>query len=311
MNPAPGPAGWPLVSVVMTTRGRPELVRESIAAVVAQSYPGDIECIVVHDQEPPDEGLKLLGTAQHRIRVAVNRGTPGEAGARNTGLGLVAGDYVATCDDDDVWHPGKLQAQVKRLLDEPDLLVVGSGMRLLLPGNRILDWPGRAERVSYQLLLRNRVKELNCSTLAMRREAFATVGLYDEDLPYGEDYDWVLRAAKVGGIGLVAQPLADIRKNGTSWYQSAAYKTAEGLESLLAKHPDIATSRRGHARMLGQIAYARSSVGERGPALRYTLRALRRWPLSPHPYIALVQITTRIHPRYVLRAARLLGRGQP
>jgi glycosyltransferase involved in cell wall biosynthesis len=313
VNTATGPAGWPLVSVLMTTRGRPELVRESIAAVVAQSYPGNIECIVVHDQEPPDESLRLLGTAQHCVRVAANGRTPGEAGARNTGLGLATGDYVATCDDDDVWHPGKLQAQVKRLLDEPDLLVVGSGMRLLLPGNRIHDWPGRKERISYQLLLRNRVKELNCSTLAMRREAFAKAGLYDEELPcgYGDDYDWVLRAAKVGGIGLVTPPLADIRKDGTSWYHDAAYKTAEGLEYLLAKHPDIITSRRGHARMLGQIAYARSSVGERGRALRYTVRALSRWPLSPHPYIALVQITTRIHPRYVLRAARLLGRGQP
>lgn len=310
MSTAPGPAAWPLVSVVMTTRGRPELVRESIAAVVAQTYPGNIECIVVHDQEPPDEGLGLLGTAQHSVRVAVNRCTPGEAGARNTGLGLAAGGYIATCDDDDVWHPGKLQAQVKRLLDEPDLLVVGSGMRLLLPGNRILDWTGRKERISYQLLLRNRVKELNCSTLVMRREALVKVGLHDEELPYGEDYDWVLRAAKVGRIGVVVQPLADIRKDGTSWYQGGAHETVVGLEYLLAKHPDIAASRRGHARILGQIAYARSSMGERGLALRYALRALAKWPLSPHPYIALVQITTRIHPRYVLRAARLLGRGQ-
>jgi len=211
-----------------------------------------------------------------------------------------------------MWHPDKLQVQVKRLLDEPDLLVVGSGIRLLLPGNRTPDWPGRQERISYQLLLRNRVKELHCSTLVMRREALVKVGLYDEELPYsyGLDYDWVLRAAKVGSIGLVAQPLADIRKDGTSWYQGGAHKTAEGLECLLAKHPDIATSRRGHARILGQIAYARSSLGERGPALRYALRALSRWPLSPHPYIALVQITTRIHPPYVLRAAQLLRRGQ-
>jgi glycosyltransferase involved in cell wall biosynthesis len=310
MNTAPGPAGWPLVSVIITTRGRPELVRETIAAVVAQSYPGDIECIVVHDQEPPDQALSLLGTARRSVRVAANHGTPGEAGARNTGHGLTTGDYIATCDDDDVWHPGKLQAQVKRLLDEPDLLVVGSGIRLLLSGNRTRDWPGRQERVSYQLLLRNRVKELNCSTLVMRREALVKVGLSDEELPYGEDYDWVLRAAKAGGVGIVAQPLADIRKNGTSWYEGSAYKTAEGLEILLAKHPDIATSRRGHARILGQIAYARSCVGERGPALRYALRALWSWPLSPHPYIALVQITTRIHPSYVRRAARLLGRGQ-
>jgi glycosyltransferase involved in cell wall biosynthesis len=55
--PAPEAGGWPLVSVIMPTRGRPELVRESIAAVVGQTYPGDIECLVVHDQEPPDREL--------------------------------------------------------------------------------------------------------------------------------------------------------------------------------------------------------------------------------------------------------------
>src|SRR5437879_13812768 len=100
MNTVPG---WPLASVIITTRGRPELVRESIAAVVAQSYPGDIECIVVHDQEPPNESLRLLGTAQHSLRVAANRCTPGEAGARNTRLGLDTGEYIPRCDDAALW----------------------------------------------------------------------------------------------------------------------------------------------------------------------------------------------------------------
>jgi glycosyltransferase involved in cell wall biosynthesis len=312
MNTAPEPASWPLVSVIMPTRGRPELVRESIASVVAQAYPGDIECLVVHDQEPPDSGLGSLGTARHSVRVMTNTHSPGLAGARNTGLDIAAGEFVATCDDDDVWHQGKLQAQVERLRSEPDLLAVGSGMRLLLPGGKIQDWPGRAERVSYQLLLRNRVKELHSSTLVMRRDTFAKVGCYDEDLPYGygEDYDWVLRVAKAGPIGLVTEPLADVRKDGTSWYQgSGAQKSVAGLEYLLAKHPDIAGSRRGHARLLGQIAFARSSLGDRGPALRNAVRALSRWPVSPYPYIALVHATTRVHPRQVLRAARLVGRG--
>jgi hypothetical protein len=303
-------ATWPLVSVIMPTRGRPGLVRESVAAVVAQTYSGDIECIVVHDQEPPDEELERLGTAGHRVRVVANSRAPGLAGARNTGLDLARGDYIATCDDDDVWHPDKLQCQVARLLDEPELLAVGSGIRLCMPGNKTLDWPGRAERISYELLLRNRVKELHSSTLLMRREAFARAGRYDEELPYGyaEDYDWVLRVARAGRVGLVTRPLADIRRGSGSWYQGGAEKVAAGLEYLLAKHPDIASSRRGHARLLGQIAFARSSLGQRGPALRYALRALARWPASPHPYIALVHTVTGVQPRHLARVARLLGR---
>jgi hypothetical protein len=305
-----GDRAWPNVSVIIPTRGRPEFVREAIAAVVGQAYPGNIDCIVVHDQEPLDESLARMGTAQHRVRVVTNTHTPGLAGARNTGLGLARGGFIATCDDDDVWHPDKLRLQVARLLDAPDLLVVGSGMRLLLPDDKVVDWPGRAERISYQLLLRNRVKELHSSTLVMRRDAVAKVGPYDEGLPHGyaEDYDWVLRAARTGPVGMVTQPLADIRRNATSWYQGSAERTASGLEYMLAKHPDIAASRRGHARILGQIAFARSSLGERGPALRYAVKGLSRWPFVPHPYIALVHIATRMHPQQVQRAARLFRR---
>lgn len=310
-EPAAGNAESPLVSVIMPTRGRPDLVRASIAGVVAQSYPGAIELLVVHDQEPLNQELAALGTPARTVRVLANTRTPGLAGARNTGLSAASGEYIATCDDDDVWHPGKLQAQMERLHAEPGLLVVGSGIRLLLPGGKILDWPGRAEHISYDLLLSNRVKELHSSTLVMRREAFEKAGLYDEELPrgYAEDYDWVLRAARVGPLGVVPRPLADIRKDAQSFYQGKAESTAAALEHLLAKHPDFACSRRGHARILGQIAFARSLMGERGTALRYTLRALSRWPLSPQAYIALAQATTGLSYQRLMKVARLLRRG--
>jgi glycosyltransferase involved in cell wall biosynthesis len=306
-----GLAQWPLVSVILPTRGRPDLVREALGAVVGQAYPGVIECIVVHDQEPPQPGLAKLGSASRPVKVVANTRSPGLAGARNTGVGLAVGQFIASCDDDDVWHPAKLRGQVTRLLDQPDLLVVGAGIRLMLPGGRIVDWPGRAERISYQLLLRNRVKELHSSTLVMRRDAFAKAGLYDEDLPHGyaEDYDWVLRAGRVGRIGTVEGPLADIRKDAQSWYPGNAVMTAEGLEYLLAKHGDLAASRRGRARLLGQIAFARSVLGERRPALRCAVTAIWLWPASPHAYLALAHIITRVDRRHLLRAARLAGRG--
>jgi glycosyltransferase involved in cell wall biosynthesis len=309
--PAPAAEEWPPVTVIMPTRGRPELVRLSVQGVVAQTYPGPIDLIVIHDQEPPAEELAAMGTAHHQVRVTTNTAhSPGLAGARNTGLELAKGEFIATCDDDDVWHPAKLVAQVQRLRDEPDLLVVGTGIRLLLPGDKVLDWPGRAEHIEYRLLLRNRVKELHSSTLVMRRELFDSLGGYDEHLPggYAEDYDFVLRAAKVGTLGMVTRPLADIRKNATSYYQGKAANTAAALEYMLAKHPDFATSRRGHARILGQIAFNRSSMGQRGPAMRYALKSLSRWPVSPYPYMALVQ-AVGVRPEQLLRAARLLRRG--
>ena len=305
------PRQWPLVSVIVPTRGRPDLVRATISSIVGQDYPGRIECLVVADQEPPDPALASLGTAEHQVMVTANRRTPGLAGARNSGLAESTGAFVATCDDDDVWHPGKLQAQIGRLLDQPDLLVVGSGIRLMLPDGKIISWPARTERISQRLLLRNRVKELHSSTLVMRRDVFAKAGLYDEDIPngYAEDYDWVLRVARVGRLGAVLTPLADIRKDSGSWYPGNAQVTAAGLEYLLARHPEIEASPRGYARVLGQIAFSRSLLGQRGRALRYAATAIARWPASPYGYLAVAHIVTGVDRKHVLRAARLVGRG--
>jgi hypothetical protein len=305
------PASWPAVSVVLPTRGRPELVRRSLRAVVAQTYPGELECIVVHDQELTDPSLTELGRPGREIQVVSNIHKPGLAGARNSGLEHASGVVVASCDDDDVWFPHKLQVQVQRLLDEPDLLVVGSGIRLIMPRSRIVEWPGRADRISREVLLRNRVKELHSSTLVMWRDAFAKAGWYDEDLPfgYGEDYDWILRASRVGRIGVVREPLADISKDVQSWFRERSANTATALEVLLEKHPEITTSHRGHARVLGQIAFARASLGDRRSALKLAGRALFRWPLSPHAWLAVGQSGLGLDPQAVLGAARKIGRG--
>lgn len=302
---------WPLVSVVVTTRGRPELVRETLAGIVQQDYPGEMEILVVHDQEEPDHTLTKMGAAGRTVEVMLNTAhAPGLAGARNSGLDAARGTFIATSDDDDVWHPGKLRAQVRLLSDEPDLLAVGSGIRLLFPG-RIVEWQGRSPRISQKTLLRNRVKELHSSTLVMRRETFARAGQYAENLPHGyaEDYEFLLRVAQVGAIGVVREPLADIRKDNQSWFLQRAENTSEALTFLLKLHPELKTSRPGHARILGQIAFAQSSLGHRRAAFKLSGQALLRYPVAPHAYLALAQATTGVDPRRALGLARRFGRG--
>jgi glycosyltransferase involved in cell wall biosynthesis len=258
--------------------------------------------------------LEKLGRDRHTVRVIANHRSPGLAGARNSAIDVTDGEYVATCDDDDLWHEEKLTRQIQLLEERPDLLAVGSGLRLLLPKGKVAEWPARTELVDYQLLLRNRVKELHSSTLVMRREAYTKAGRYDEELPrgYAEDYDWVLRLARVGHIGAIVEPLADIRKDVQSWYQGRAENTLVGLEAFWAKHQEeIKTSRRGHARMLGQIGFAKSTTGDRRGGLVCAVKALTRWPLSPHAHLALAQALTRTSPETVLKGARLFRRGLP
>ena len=309
--PRPNLTDWPLVSVVLPTHGRPELVREALTSVVSQTYPGPLECVVVHDAEDPDLTLVGLATPGRSITVLTNAHDPGLAGSRNTGLDGAKGAFIASIDDDDTWHPDKVEKQIRRFHDDPDLLVLGSGIRLLLADGRIDEWPGRAGLITHSMLLRNRVKELHSSTLMMRRDAFAKAGRYDEELPngYGEDWDIVIRMARVGKIGVVREPLADIRKDGGSYYIGRAERTVKALEAFLEKHPEMAGDRRGHARLLGQLAYQRAVLGDRRGGARLAARAALRWPLSPHPYVAALQSATGMDPVRVQKLARRFGRG--
>ena len=306
---APGAA--PPLTVIVPTRGRPELVRVAVASIVAQDYDGRIDCLVVHDQEAPDHSLEELGRPGRSVSVMVNDGSPGLAASRNAGLRRTETEFIASCDDDDSWLPDKARLQVQRLLAHPDMLVVGGGIRLLMPGDRVVEWLGPSDLVSQRDLFRSRRKELHSSTLMMRRAAFERAGTYDEQLPmsYAEDYEWLLRAARVGSIGVVRRPLANVKKDGQSWFRERAEVVAEALEYLLRTHPEIQASRRGHARILGQIAFARATLGERKESARWIRRSVSRWPLAPQAGLALVQVSLGVDPRWLLKSARVVGRG--
>jgi glycosyltransferase involved in cell wall biosynthesis len=303
--------GWPDVCVVIPTRGRAALVRQAVESVVAQDYPGDLDILVVHDHEDPQNELKELARPGRAITVLVNTRTEGLSGSRNTGLERATAPFVASCDDDDFWDAAKLRLQIERMLADPELVVVGAGIRLLMTESRAVDWPGDRPVVTRADLLRSRRKELHSSTMVMRRELFDTIGGYDEKLPgsYGEDYELLLRAAMVGKVGVVNTPLASIRKYTPSWFRERAQLIVDALEYILKAHPEIGESRAGYARLLGTIAFARSTMGERRAAYGLAAKALRRWPLAPFGWLTLVQATTRVDPLRLLAFTRRFGRG--
>ncbi len=310
VTPAPED-GWPRVTVVLPTRGRPELLREAVDSVLDQDYEGDIDLVVVHDQEEPQHELTDLARPGRSVTLLTNTHTPGLAGARNTGLEVAKTEFVASCDDDDFWDPQKLRLQMHRLVQEPDLVVLGAGIRLLMPADRVVEWPGASTVVSTRQLLRSRHKELHSSTLVVRRSVYEAVGGYDEALPtsYGEDYDFLLRAARVGRIGVVNRPLASIRQYNVSWFRDRAEVVASALEYILEQHPEIATSRPGHARVLGQIAFARSAMGQRKQAVKLAVRAVSRWPVAPHAILTLVHAFTGVSEARLLSLVRRSGHG--
>jgi len=102
----------PLISVVIPTRYRPQLVQRAIDSVLSQTR-GDFEIIVIVDGPDTETVAALDSTHEERITVLALDHNVGLAEARNVGVRHARGKWVAFLDDDDEWLSGKLQRQVE------------------------------------------------------------------------------------------------------------------------------------------------------------------------------------------------------
>ena len=158
---------WPSVSVVVPTRDRPELLRRAVTAILGQTYPGLVECVVVFDQSDPDLPWEDPGPSR-RLLLVRNQRTPGLAGARNAGATHATGELLAFCDDDDEWLPRKLERQVELLTSLPDAVVATTGI-VVRYGDRSVTRLAPTPVVTHRQLLRSRMTELHPSTVLVRR----------------------------------------------------------------------------------------------------------------------------------------------
>ncbi|MDG4767499.1 glycosyltransferase family A protein [Solwaraspora sp. WMMD406] len=295
---------------MVPTRDRPELLRDTVAAIRDQDYPGVVEVVVVHDQSTPD--LTLASDDPDRpVRVIGNTRTAGLAGARNSGILAATGTLVAFCDDDDRWLPGKLRAQVAALAADPTGEFVSCGIRVSYDGtttDRILD----ADRVPLAALLRDRMTELHPSTFLIRRSALiGGFGLVDEEIPgsYAEDYEFLLRAARSAPLVNLRTPYVLVRWHKRSYFAQRWDTIATALQWLLERYPEFATQPAGEARVAGQIAFAQAAAGHRRGALRWARHTLARNPREPRAYLALAVASRAVRPDTVLRTLHRRGRG--
>jgi glycosyltransferase involved in cell wall biosynthesis len=303
-------AAEPLVSVVVPTRDRPELLRRAVTAVLGQTYRGRIECVVVFDQSDPDLPWAEL-PAGRRLVLVRNERTPGLAGARNSGILASTGELVAFCDDDDEWLPEKLAKQVARLQATPSAAVSTTGI-LVRYKDRTTTRLAPTLLVTHDQLLRSRLTELHPSTiLARRRQLLDDIGLVDEDIPgsYAEDYEWLLRASRLGPVLAVAEPLAVINWHQSSFFADRWRTIISALTYLVDKHQDLKREPSGLARIYGQIAFAHAALGERRPARSWARQTLSLNRRERRAYLAIAISLGLISAKNVVRMAHVAGKG--
>ncbi len=191
----------PLVSVVIPTLDRVEMLDETLQSIRAQSYP-NWEAIVVDDHSSDDtlDRLRQMARADGRVRPFVRSSERGGAPVcRNEGLGHARGDLVVFMDSDDLLMAHALEARVAFLDANPNCDATISVARLFrrAPGDLSTRFNVRSQRDELDRFLLFDIPW--CPHAATwRRRTLPTVGPWDEDLPSWQDWDFHVRALAAG-----------------------------------------------------------------------------------------------------------------
>lgn len=299
----------PSVSVVIPAHKRPVELRRAIAAARGQEYDGDLDVIVVYDRAEPD--LTLSTDGDRPVRVLSNSRSPGLAGARNTGILASTGALVAFCDDDDVWEPGKLTRQVRRLGEFPEAPLVTSAI-VVDYGDRSTVRLAGTDSVTHDMLLASRMSMLHSSTLVFRRSALTgALGLINEAIPGSQNEDWdiLLRSSALHPVVHVDEPLVRVLWGRSSHFSRRWDTKIDSSVWMLKNHPDVATHRSGASRLMGQISFAHASSGNRREAWRWARQSLRRNPLQWRSWVSLGVAVVPKSSELVLGTLHRWGRG--
>ncbi len=194
-----------MISVVIPTFNRGEMVAEAVSSVLGQKdFTGGIEVIVVDDgsTDGTAEALALFGDKIRYLRL--DRG--GVSAARNLGIAESRGEYIAFLDSDDLWLPGKLSAQVSYFSENPDINLCQTEEIWVRRGKRVNPRKYHQKPMGYcfDLLLERCL--VSPSAVMIRRALFDEVGLFDESMPACEDYDLWLRIGSRYPLGLIEKP---------------------------------------------------------------------------------------------------------
>lgn len=225
----------PKVSIIIPTYNRSRLIGRTIKSILEQTYM-DFEIVVIDDCSNDDTANIIAGFNDARIKYIYLSQHKGASFARNEGIKIAFGEFIAFADSDDVWLKEKLEKQVHILSTAPDDLGLVYSAVWKVSGKRKVLFPGknlRAKRsgdIHKELLFGNFVP----IHVLLRKECLGRVGMFDEKLPRLQDWDLWLRLSKKYKFLYLNEPLATEFKTSDSISGNNFY-LMEGLEIIVKK----------------------------------------------------------------------------
>ena len=305
----------PSISVVIPSYNCARYLGATLDSVLAQNYP-DVELIVIDDgstDATPEVAEQYCG------RIVYQRmKNGGLAAARNAGMRIAKGEYIAWLDADDLCEPGRLALQSAYLAAHPEVVAVGSSFAAfddsgIFDESHAAHYYGQVRTHGlgglFQAMEPFAADGLRCNaysgdvwerllfgnfihppTLMLRRSARERVGWLRNGIRYAEDWDYILRLAEVGKLGVLDLPLLRYRCHPGQMSNENAATTALNslrvLESQIAEHPD-------------RIAAMRSDLNERfaecHATAAYALADRRQLEALGHLFLATHFDRRRVH----------------
>jgi glycosyltransferase involved in cell wall biosynthesis len=226
----------PAVSIVMPTFNRLEHLEAAVASVNAQTF-DDWELIVVDDgsDKPTREFLRSLPQSRTTVVLGPHSGVP--AVARNRGIALARGRYIAFLDSDDRWAPDKLRRQVMMMRSTPARRWSYTAVRRIDAAGRVLE-PSRVVWVPYTGAILKQVLTIEAQialpTVMAEAGLVRELGGFDEQLRMIEDYDLWARMAQNSDVSVDAEPSTDVRNHAEQFTLDRGGKLA-GWAAFYAK----------------------------------------------------------------------------
>lgn len=270
-----------IVSAIVTTRNRPDLCILAVKSILEQSYK-NIEIVVVDDASDETSRIKLFIGIQNLSQSIIyhyidKENSRGGNYARNLGVSLSKGDYVAFLDDDDSWMPEKIEKQLNLIKDNSNCSVVCCG-RIFVYDDGNQKSQKQSELISGDLSQRIFTSmPYTTSSFFIERNYFEKVGKFDENLKYWQDYELLIRLCQSSEICVPEELLLSYRVNLSDknrvtnnidgWFDAVDYINAKHSKLIDALPQSLKMKRNS---MIAQDASKRlSRVGRKTEQKKY------------------------------------------
>jgi len=187
-----------LISVIIPMYNSETTITNCINSVLNQTYKGDVEIIVVNDGSKDNSKAIVEDIIQdNKTKVSIelyNKINEGVSTARNIGIKMAKGDWIALLDSDDEWLPNKLERQIQVLTENPTIDFLGTNRNGEYFNNILWKKLNVLTRISPKILMVKFVFVV--PTVIFRKKVIIDVGYFDETQKYAEEGNYFIRIAQ-------------------------------------------------------------------------------------------------------------------